>query len=588
MRFHLREQLALVTSLVRWCVLGAAVGILSGAASAAFLVGLAWATGTRESTPWLLWLLPVAGAFIGWVYSRFGKDVEGGNNLLLERIHAAEGDVSWRMGPLIALSTIGTHLFGGSAGREGTAVQMGGSLADVLARHLRLSRESRRMLLMSGISGGFGSVFGTPLAGTVFGLEVLAIGRIRYDALVPCFVASTIGDLVCRGLGVGHHLYAVDVVPHVTPVLLLWVLVAGLAFGMTSLAFAELTHGIQHLARNLVKRSWLRPFVGGLLVIGLTYLVGTRDYLGLGLPLIEESFTPGGVFLGAFALKLLFTAVTLGTGFKGGEVTPLFCIGATLGYAFAWLTGQPTAMFAALGFVAVFAGAANTPLACVLMGIELFGAGLAVPLMLACIVSYIASGHRGIYLSQQVDTPKATSVVVPFGTALRDAHAGGDGFGPRARFDDPPRETALIQREMIMNKSETFALATASFGQLRIFFRSGDRPKARTWRERLNNPPFYLRVLGEARRFGLTHGTVKYCVSGFMEKGHVEHDHFEYGNSRLPLYVELLGTRAMLEEFCHATEEMLRGRLIVYKDIERWAWEGEAVEASSGSVGELP
>jgi len=588
MQAHLREQFALLSSLLKWSVLGIAVGTLSGAASAAFLVGLYWATATREGTPWLLWLLPVAGALIGWVYSRFGKDVEGGNNLLLERIHEANGDVSWRMGPLIALSTIGTHLFGGSAGREGTAVQMGGSLADYLARPLGLSREDRRILLMSGISGGFGSVFGTPLAGTVFGLEVLSVGRIRYEALVPCFVASTVGDLVCRWLGVGHHLYRVDVVPHVTPGLLLWVAASGLCFGMASLVFAELTHGIQKLAKSLFKRPWLRPFVGGLLVIGLTHLVGTRDYLGLSLPLIERSFTPGGVVAWAFAVKILFTAVTLGTGFKGGEVTPLFVIGSTLGYAFARLSGQPTAVFAALGFVAVFAGAANTPLACVLMGIELFGAGLAVPLMLACIVSYIASGHRGIYLSQQVDTPKATSVVVPFGTALRDAHAGGVGFGPRARFDDPPRKTALIQREMIMNESETSALTTASFGQLRIFFRSGDRPKARTWRERLNNPPFYLRVLGEARRFGLTHGTVKYCVSGFMEKGHVEHDHFEHGNSRLPLYVELLGTRAMLEEFCHATAEMLRGRLIVYKDIERWVWEGEAVEASSGSVGELP
>jgi H+/Cl- antiporter ClcA len=421
MRFHLHEQIALVASLLKWCGLGAAVGVLSGASSAAFLIGLEWATETREATLWLLWLLPVGGAFIGWVYMRFGRDVEGGNNLLLDRIHAAEGDVSWRMAPLIALATIGTHLFGGSAGREGTAVQMGGSLADFLGRHLGLTREDRRMLLMSGISGGFGAVFGTPLAGTVFGLEVLSVGRVRYDALVPCFVASTVGDLVCRGLGVDHHLYAVEVVPEVTPVLLLWVLLAGLAFGATSLVFAELIHAIQHVARKLVAWPWLRPFFGGLAVISLTYLVGTRDYLGLGLPLIEASFTPGGVFLGAFAIKVLFTAVTLGTGFKGGEVTPLFCIGATLGYAFAWLTGQPTATFAALGFVAVFAGAANTPLACVLMGIELFGAGLAVPLTLACIVSYIASGHRGIYLSQQVDTPKASAILFADGKALRDA-----------------------------------------------------------------------------------------------------------------------------------------------------------------------
>ena len=431
MRIHVREQIALLASLFKWCALGGVVGVLAGAASAAFLVGLEWATGTREATPWLLWLLPLAGVAIGFVYARFGRDVEGGNNLLLEHIHRAEGEISWRMAPLIALSTIGTHLFGGSAGREGTAVQMGGSLADLVARTLRLSATDRRMLLMSGISGGFGAVFGTPLAGTVFGLEVLAVGRIRYDALVPCFVASAVGDIVCRGLGIGHHPYALGIVPSVTPVLLLWAALAGCCFGLASLLFAELTHAVQHASKAAVKTPWLRPAFGGAAVIALTYLTGTRDYLGLGLPLIERSFTPGGVVLGAFALKILFTAVTLGTGFKGGEVTPLFCIGATLGYAFASMTGQPTAVFAAMGFVAVFAGAANTPLACILMGIELFGAQMAVPLMLACIVSYITSGHRGIYMSQQVDTPKAASVLVPEGFSLREARSGVLEISPR-------------------------------------------------------------------------------------------------------------------------------------------------------------
>ena len=223
-----------------------------------FRIGLAWATGTREAFPWLLWLLPAAGALIGWFYSRFGRDVEGGNNLLIDCIHSAEGDVPWRMAPFIALSTVGPHLFGGSAGREGTAVRMGGSLADSLGRRLKLSREDRRLLLMSGISGGFGSVFGTPLAGAVFGLEVHSIGRIRYDALLPCFIASAVGDLACRGLGVGHHPYRIDVVPALTPMFLLWVLLAGFLFGVASLLFAELTHSIQHLAKSLSDRSWLR------------------------------------------------------------------------------------------------------------------------------------------------------------------------------------------------------------------------------------------------------------------------------------------------------------------------------------------
>ncbi len=421
MKIDAREQFALILGLAKWTILGSIVGILAGIASAAFLIGLDWATEARENLPWLLWLLPLAGAGIGWIYDRFGRDVEAGNNLLLERIHDMDGHVSIRMAPLIALATIGTHLFGGSAGREGTAVQMGGSLADYLGRLLRLDRIDRRILLMSGISGGFGSVFGTPIAGMIFGLEVLTIGRLRYDALVPCFVASVVGHLTCHALGIAHHPYPVGTAPEITPALLAWVTFAGLAFGMAALVFAEMTHMIQHATKARVSQPWLRPFLGGIVVIGMTYAVGTRDYLGLSLPLIGDSFEPGRIVLWAFALKIVFTAVTLGSGFKGGEVTPLFCIGATLGNAFATMFGLPVPIFAALGFVAVFAGAANTPLACLMMGIELFGADLAVPLALACIVSYVASGHRGIYTSQRIGTPKAHSIEFVAEVTLREA-----------------------------------------------------------------------------------------------------------------------------------------------------------------------
>lgn len=581
-RINHREYLALGWTLLKWCLLGGAVGLLSGAASAAFLSSLGLATAAREGHPWLLWLLPVAGMAIGWIYDRFGRSVEAGNNLLLERIHEADGDgrVPLRMAPLIAFGTVATHLFGGSAGREGTAVQMGGSLTSLVGRPLRLGVEDRRVLLMAGISGGFGSVFGTPLAGMVFGMEVLAVGRIRYDALVPCLVASTVGDLVCRGLGVGHHHYAVSA-PAMTGGLLLAVGLAGLLFGTASLLFAELTHAIGHAAKAAIRRPWLRPLLGGLAVILLTYLVGTRDYLGLSLPLIERSFRPEGVVLGAFALKILFTAVTLGTGFKGGEVTPLFCIGATLGNAFAALTGQPTAVFAALGFVAVFAGAANTPLACILMGIELFGADLAVPLTMACIVSYIASGHRGIYLSQRVDTPKAAMVLVPDGSLLRDTRAGALEISPLGmrRIEVRRLDVSDPERDSIVPDDSRFA--ARPFGQLRIFLRSGDRLQATSWRQRLNNPPVYMRILQKARDFGLLHGTIKQCVSGFIDKGQVQHDHPEYGNGRLPIYVELHGSREMLERFCLESPDLLQGRMIVYKDVERWGWHDGVFEETS-------
>jgi H+/Cl- antiporter ClcA len=297
---------------------------------------------------------------------------------------------------------------------------MGGCLADGVSKNFGLSERERRILLMSGISGGFGSVFGTPLAGTVFGMEVLSIGRIRYDALIPCLAASTIGDLVCQRLGVGHHDYHLHGNISITDSLLIWTLVGGLAFGLAGLLFAECTHLFSLVFKRWIKNPLIRPVIGGFLVICLTALIQTSDYLGLSLPLIERSFTPQHIVMYAFALKILFTSITLGSGFKGGEVTPLFCIGATLGHSFAEWVGQPVEIFAAVGFVSVFAGAANTPVSCVLMGMELFGEAIAVPLMLGCTVSYITSGHRGIYPSQRVDTPKHQRVQLESGIRLSD------------------------------------------------------------------------------------------------------------------------------------------------------------------------
>lgn len=435
--FHFNEHLALLWTLAKWGVLGAWVGLLSGSASALFLFALDRATTAREQHGELLWLLPLGGMAIGGLYHVYGKSVEAGNNLLLERIHNPDAAIPFRMAPLVLIGTVVTHLFGGSAGREGTAVQMGGTLANLVSKPLRLSAAEHRLLIMAGISGGFGSVFGTPLAGTVFGLEVISVGRIGYEGLIPCFVAAYVGDVVCRAWGIRHYAYPVLHLPPLTPNLWTWIVVSGLLFGAVSVVFAELTHTVSHVAKAKIALPWLRPFAGGCIIIALTYLVGTRDYLGLGLPLIGRSFTTGEVSFAAWGWKILFTAITLGAGFKGGEVTPLFCIGATLGVAFAHVTGQPPLFFAALGFVAVFAGAANTPLACALMGIELFGSAIAVPLAAVCILSYIVSGHRGIYLSQSIGTPKSHAIQVENNVLLREAREG------KMKIHFPP---ALLQR----------------------------------------------------------------------------------------------------------------------------------------------
>jgi len=389
-----------------------------------FLWSLERVTHIRFDQPWLLFLLPLAGAGVSILYSRFGGDSEGGANLLMDAIHGRrQGNnsivVPRRMAPLILLATVVTHLFGGSAGREGTAVQMGGSIASAFGHFFRLRQSEIRILLISGIAAGFSGVFGTPLAGTVFALEVLVLGRMKYDALIPCMIAALIADWVCRAWGISHlnEVVPLSKLPASTAAFDWWLMgkvaVAGIAFGLASILFAEMTHGVQRLFKRIIKRQCLRPFAGGLIVIALVYLLGTRDYLGLSVSspdpnavTLASAFSPHGADAMSWFWKLLFTAITLGSGFKGGEVTPLFFIGATLGNVLAGIMNAPVDIFAALGFVAVFAGATNTPLACTIMGMELFGGEYAVYFAAASFISYICSGHSGIYPSQRIGTPK--------------------------------------------------------------------------------------------------------------------------------------------------------------------------------------
>ena len=404
---HLAEQLRIVLYLVRWVILGSVSGVLAGLSSAAFLVALNWATDTRLDNPWLLYLLAVAGLVIGCAYRYLGGRSAGGNVLIIEEIHEPTDWIPRRLAPLVYAGTVVTQLFGGSAGREGTAIQMSGSLTDWFSRIVHLDRHDRRMMLIAAIGGGFGAVFGVPIAGGVFALEVQAVGRMRYDALVPALAASLVGDLVVRGLGVKHtplpHIGTIDL----TPLLIGKFVLAGLAFGLTSILFIEVTHAIKRVLSRTVGWSPARLFIGGVAIIVLVAMVGNRDYLGLSLPLITASVAGGaGVVSAAFLWKLLFTAVTLGAGFPGGEVTPLFVIGATLGVTMGRLLDVPIPLMAAVGFVAVFAAAANTPLACTIMGIELFGSGPVVLFAVACVIAYIFSSHRGIYGSQRVDTSK--------------------------------------------------------------------------------------------------------------------------------------------------------------------------------------
>ncbi|RDV14885.1 chloride channel protein [Pontibacter diazotrophicus] len=399
------EQATALLYTLKWLVICVLVGVLAGSASAFFLVALDWVTNYREANTWIIWLLPIGGFAVGLLYHYYAGRAAKGNNLLLEEIHRPRKVIPFRMAPLVLLGTLVTHLLGGSAGREGTAVQMGGAIADQFTFLFRLRPRDRKILIITGISAGFASLFGTPLAGAIFGLEVFILGRLRYEALLPSFLAAVIADYVCLAWGVGHMHFTIPFVPEINATGIASALGAGAVFGIAGMAFAKSTHFFTQQFKQHVSYSPFRPLLGGAVIAIAVWGMGTTKYIGLGIPTILQAFEVAQPWY-ASIVKIVLTAFTLGAGFKGGEVTPLFFTGATLGNALSGFIPLPMALLAGMGFVAVFSGATNTPLTCTIMAIELFGAESSVFMALACVTAYLFSGHSGVYGSQIIGTPK--------------------------------------------------------------------------------------------------------------------------------------------------------------------------------------
>lgn len=404
-------------SFLKWIVLGAIVGCLTGFIGALFLNSLEIATALRNNNPYLLFLLPFGGAFVSFLYYKYGKSSSKGNNLIIEKINTNNGDIPFRMAILVFFGTFITHLFGGSAGREGTGVQIGSSISECVGRVFKLNKLDTKIILMCGISSGFSSVFGTPLAGTLFGLEVAALGTMTYEALIPCFISAFIGNIVTTSFGVHHSHYNILNIPSISSMVVFKVIIAAILFGLVSKLFSELTHKLKDTFSSMFKNPAIKSMVGGFIIILLTYLMQTRDYLGLSLPLINNSFTES-ISPFAFFNKLIFTSFTLGTGFQGGEVTPLFVIGSTFGNTLSSILHISPSFLAALGLIGVFAGATNAPITSFILGIELFGGNGIEFMFMTCVISYLFSGHSGIYISQKIGISKSTLINVPKNSTL--------------------------------------------------------------------------------------------------------------------------------------------------------------------------
>lgn len=406
LRGYLRHGSRFALAFGKWLVMGVFIGVLVGTVASCFGHVLVFVNNLRGQWPLLKLGLPIGGLAIVFLYRFFKNHSDKGTNTVVASLQSST-DIPWKMAPLIFVSTVITHLFGGSAGREGAALQLGGSIANKLGRVLKLSESDRHMVIMCGMSAGFSALFGTPMAAAVFSMEVVRVGSMHYSAFVPCVVSSMTAHFTAKFFQVPPETFLFTNVPQIDPVNFVLILVFAVVVALVSILFCVMLHGTEHFLEKKLKNPYIRIAVVGTVIVALTFLLGTDVYLGSGMGIIEDIFHHGGtVDWYAFLLKILFTALTIGAGFKGGEIVPSFTIGAAFGCCVAGLMGLPVELVTACGMIGVFCGVTNSPITSLLIGFELFGfAGM--PYFLTTVaVTYMLSGYHSLYNTQIFDESK--------------------------------------------------------------------------------------------------------------------------------------------------------------------------------------
>lgn len=385
---------------LKWLVLATAVGLITGLVGSAFWHCLTLVTEIRTEHPQLILGMPAGGLLIVWLYHISHRDHDKGTNMVLAAVREQDR-IPVRVTPLIFISTMITHLFGGSAGREGAALQMGGSIGNGLARLLKLERKSINSMIMCGMSGAFSALFGTPMAAAIFSMEVVSVGIMYYAALVPCVISSLVALGVAKMLGVHGEHFTITELPEFELIPAVKIIILAALCAAVSAVFCMILHKVSDLAKNILKNPYIRVAAGSVVIILMTWLLGTTDYLGAGMPVIEQAME-GEVRPEAFFLKMIFTAITLGIGFRGGEIVPTLYVGSTFGCLMGQMLGISPSLCAAVGMASVFCGVTNTPISALLIALELFGMDAFPYMLLGIAVSYMLSGYSGLYHSQKI------------------------------------------------------------------------------------------------------------------------------------------------------------------------------------------